>query len=287
MYANGAVVNQKSNRENERRLGCALIAKKRAVVVTPSSTLKLVIDAGHGPETAGKRCPDDSMREFAFNSVVARYVRDGLAAYENVVTKFTHADDGARDVPLSERVKIANDWDADAFVSIHANAAGSAWSTAAGIETFTCTEPSATSVKMAAAVQRALIGATVRKDRGVKQADFTVVYKTKMPAILAECGFMSNTEEAALLKTDAYRKKCAAAIVTGIAEVFSLKKKAEVAPVSADKVNVIVNGKKIADGKIEDGVTYVPVRAVAEALGASVAWDGASKTVTITELQPK
>ncbi|OME86939.1 hypothetical protein BK120_08425 [Paenibacillus sp. FSL A5-0031] len=274
LYANGAIVNN----VDERATGCALIAKKKVV---SNVTKKIVIDAGHGPNTAGKRCPDDSMREFAFNSVVARYVRDGLAAYENVVTKFTHDDTGSRDVPLEERVKVANDWGADVFVSIHANAAGDTWSTAAGIETFTSKVASATSGKLAAAVQKALISATGRKDRGVKAEDFYVVAKTKMPAILAECGFMSNAEEAALLKTDAYRKKVAAAIVSGIAEVFALKKKAEVAPVSTDKVTVIVNGKKIADGKIEAGVTYVPVRAVTEAFGASVAWDGASKTVTI------
>jgi N-acetylmuramoyl-L-alanine amidase len=276
LYANGAIINN----VDERATGCALIATRKGM--TNVTTKKIVIDAGHGPQTAGKRCPDDSMREFAFNSVVARYVRDGLATYENVTIKFTHADDGSRDIPLADRVKVANDWGADAFVSIHANAAGSGWYAAHGIETFTATEPSATSVKLAAAVQKRLIAETGRSDRGVKQADFTVVYKTKMPAILAECGFMTSTEEAALLKTDAYRKKVAAAIVAGIAEVYALKKKTEVsAPVSADKVNVMVNGKKIADGKIEDGVTYVPVRAVAEAFGASVAWDAPSKTVSV------
>lgn len=47
-------------------------------------------------------------------------------------------------------------------------------------------------------------------------------------------------------------------------------------------VSVIVNGKKIADGYVENGVTYVPVRSVAEALGASVAWDGGvTSTVTV------
>lgn len=276
LYANGAVI----NRVDERATGCALIARKKAV--SNVTTKKIVIDAGHGPLTAGKRCPDDSMREFAFNSVVARYVRDGLAAYESVVTKFTHDDTGSRDVPLEERVKVANDWGADVFVSIHANAAGDTWSTAAGIETFTSKVASATSGKLAAAVQRALISATGRKDRGVKTEDFYVVAKTKMPAILVEAGFMTNAEEAALLKTDAYRKKVAAAIVAGIAEVFALKKKTEVsAPVSTDRVSVIVNGKKIADGKIEAGVTYVPVRAVAEAFGASVKWDAPTKTVSM------
>lgn len=275
LYVDGAVVNS----VDERATGCALIATRKETKVT---NMKIVIDAGHGLNTAGKRCPDDSMREFAFNSVVARYVREGLAEYDGIVTKFSHDETGAVDVSLADRVRIANDWDADAFVSVHANAAGNAWSTAAGIETYTSNGASATSGKMAAAVQKRLIAETGRKDRGVKCEDFYVIAKTKMPAILAECGFMSNAEEAALLKTDAYRRKCAAAIVEGLAEVFALKKKAAPTP-SVVPVNVVVNGKKIADGKLEAGVTYVPVRAVAEALGASVTWDGASMTVTITK----
>ncbi|MCE3202462.1 N-acetylmuramoyl-L-alanine amidase [Paenibacillus sonchi] len=48
-----------------------------------------------------------------------------------------------------------------------------------------------------------------------------------------------------------------------------------------DKVEVLVNGKKVADGVLDDGVTYTPVRAVAEALGASVMYDAGTKTVSI------
>ena len=264
-----------------RKIGAALIVKKG---VAPVSKKKYVVDAGHGPETAGKRCPDDSMREFHFNSVVARCVRDGLLQYEDVEVKFSHADDGSRDVPLSERVKVANDWDADAFISIHANAASSVWSAAHGIETFTCDEPSAMSLKMAYAVQEKLIAATGLADRGVKQEDFYVIDKTTMPAILVENGFMSNMEEASLLKTDAYRRKCAGAIVEGIAEVFALKKK-EVKPLDTKiiPVNVVINGKEIADGHIINGVTYAPVRAIAEELGVQIAWEQNTKTVTITK----
>jgi len=52
-----------------------------------------------------------------------------------------------------------------------------------------------------------------------------------------------------------------------------------------DKVAVTVNGKAVADGLLDAkaGVTYVPVRAVAEAFGAAVAWDKASGTVKITK----
>ena len=48
--------------------------------------------------------------------------------------------------------------------------------------------------------------------------------ETKMTAILIECGFMTNEEEMKLLKTDAFRKACAEAIVKGIVENYQLKK---------------------------------------------------------------
>jgi len=187
--------------------------------------MRIVIDAGHGPETPGKRSPDGSLREYQFNSVVARYAADELNGYEGVEILMTHADD--RDVPLRERTDRANKWGADLFVSIHANAAGDGWSAAQGIETYVYTTRPPAAVALANAVQRQLIRATGRPDRGVKSADFHVLRETRMTAILVECGFMTNREECELLKSDAYRRKCAAAIVAGIVETYGLHKKAE------------------------------------------------------------
>ncbi len=250
--------------------------------------MKIAIDAGHGPNTAGKRCPDDSMREFSFNAAVARYLRDGLAEYGGVSVLFSHADDGSRDVPLAERVRAANEWAADIFVSIHANAAGNGWNDANGIETFAAVNASAASVKLADAIQRRLITETGRRDRGVKRSDFYVIKNTAMPAVLVEAGFMTNRAEAELLKSDNYRKKVAAAIAAAIADVYGLKRKeqkgAESVSSTRTEANIKVNGRALAEkGYVEKGVTHVPVRAVAEALGARVTWDGVTNTVDITK----
>ncbi|KWX88960.1 hypothetical protein AMQ83_03485 [Paenibacillus riograndensis] len=52
---------------------------------------------------------------------------------------------------------------------------------------------------------------------------------------------------------------------------------------NSDVITIVkVNGAKIADGRLENGVTYVPVRAVAEALGASVEYDSVTRTIEIT-----
>jgi N-acetylmuramoyl-L-alanine amidase len=185
----------------------------------------IVIDAGHGPNTPGKRTPDGSMKEYEFNSAVANYLRDELAKYENVRVHFTHSD--REDVPLKRRTDEANRLKADLFVSIHANAAGADWSSAEGIETYVYKTRPREAVALAEKVQAQLVSATGRKNRGVKTADFHVLRETHMTAILVECGFMTNREEAALLKSDDYRRKVACAIAKGVAEQYGLKRKPE------------------------------------------------------------
>lgn len=215
--------------------------------------MKIVIDAGHGPETAGKRSPDGSLREYQFNSVVARYVADALLhRYEGVGILMTH--DDSRDVPLKERTDRANAWKADLFVSIHANAYGDGgWNSAQGIETFVYTTRPAAAVKLAEVVQRNLVQATGRPNRGVKTANFHVLRETKMTAILAECGFMTNREECELLKSDVYRRKCAEAIVSGIVEVYGLKPKQSVQEPATDEVSVWA--REAREWAMEKGIT--------------------------------
>jgi N-acetylmuramoyl-L-alanine amidase len=171
--------------------------------------INIMIDAGHGPETAGKRSPDGVLREFGFTSAVADLVKKILTA-EGVSITFAH--NGREDVPLAERTKKANNLNVDAFVSIHANAYGNGWNQANGIETYVYPTASYASNVLARLVQQSLITACNRTDRGVKKADFAVLRETRMPAILIECGYMTNREEAALLLTKSYRLQCAKAI---------------------------------------------------------------------------
>lgn len=195
--------------------------------------MRIVLDAGHGPETAGKRTPDGTLREFQFNAPAAQYASDLLQQYEGVETMFVHAMD--RDVPLAERTGSANRWGADLYLSIHANAAGNGeWNAARGVETFVYTTRPAPAVALANALQRQLVKATGLADRGVKSADFHVLRETHMAAVLVECGFMTHREEAELLKSDSYRRKCAQAIVAAIVECYGLKRKQAEPPLVDD-----------------------------------------------------
>jgi N-acetylmuramoyl-L-alanine amidase len=180
-----------------------------------------MIDAGHGPETAGKRSPDGLLREFSFNSAIADLVKHYLIE-EGFTVIFAH--NALEDVPLPVRTKLANSLNVDAFVSIHANAFGSDWNSTNGIETFVYPTASKESMTLASLTQDALIVACNRANRGVKKANYAVLRETRMPAVLIECGFMTNREEAALLMSNAYRGQCARAIAFALSTWIYLGK---------------------------------------------------------------
>ncbi|RHW38911.1 N-acetylmuramoyl-L-alanine amidase [Neobacillus notoginsengisoli] len=184
--------------------------------------MKIMLDAGHGYSTAGKRSPS-GMREYEFNRAVANFAKKELETYQNVTVYFAHSDD--RDVPLKERTDKANKLGIDVYVAIHANAYQDTWNSANGIDTFVYVTKPREAVDLAQKVQRHLVAKTGLRDRGVKTANFHVLRETKMTSMLAECGFMTNREEEALLRSDTYRMTCAKAITAGIVEQYGLKKK--------------------------------------------------------------
>ena len=175
--------------------------------------MKIIIDAGHGPNTDGKRTPDGKMKEFEFNEAVSQFIKKELTGF-GVILINSHVKE--RDVPLNERTTLANKMGVDAFISLHANAYGTTWNDVSGIESYTYTKPSEQSLILASLIQNSLCSLTGRPNRGVKKADFAVVRDTRMPAVLVECGFMTNKNEAMLLQSIDYRMRCAKAIAFAI-----------------------------------------------------------------------
>ena len=195
--------------------------------------MKIMLDAGHGYNTPGKRSPD-GMREYEFNRAVANYARQLLANYKNVTVYFSHSDQ--RDVSLKSRTDKANSLNVDIFVSIHANAFGSGgWSNVGGIETFVYPTRPPVAYQLAQKIQRTLVISTGLENRGVKTADFHVLRETEMDAVLVECGFMTNRNEIKLLRSETYRRTIAEGIVKALAEQFRLQRKANAAPAPAPK----------------------------------------------------
>lgn len=245
----------------------------------------IFIDPGHGAETPGKRSPDGTLREYEFNRAVAKMLVSKLVSL-GFDARLTVTNDA--DMPLIKRTNQARDLKRQGYdvilISIHANAAGNGWSTARGIETFTNDQAE----RLAGILQQRLIQETGLINRGVKRADLHITRESGrygIPGVLVELGFMTNREEADLLKTAQYREKCAAAIAKGVCEYLGVKL-AEPAPAPAsDKAcNIEVNGKLLPiKGKNRNGVTRLPIRAVSEAVGIDPEWCQITKQVRVNE----
>jgi N-acetylmuramoyl-L-alanine amidase len=115
-------------------------------------------------------------------------------------------------ISLPQRVSMASRYRNAIFVSVHYNFT---WrQEASGLETF---YHSAESRSLAQYVQSSMLRKTRSDNRGVKQARYYVIRNSKMPAILVECGFVSNTSERNKMRRAWYRQACADGIAEGIA----------------------------------------------------------------------
>lgn len=233
--------------------------------------LKVVIDPGHGGTDPGAVGPH-GVQEKDITLAIALLVADILSPAVEV--KLTRTDDtvpGDEQNELAVRAQIANDWGADCFVSIHCNSA--AVPQAHGTETYFYIG-SSSGKKLAAAIQQGLLGALGLTDRGVKEANFAVLRRNTCPAALVELAFISNSTEEGYLNMPGFQTDAAIAVAKGIVDFLGQ------AIVPEDSVRIRVAGR-VLRGLIIDDLTYGPVRALAEALGKEVKWDGSTKTVTI------
>jgi len=211
---------------------------------------RIVLDAGHGGKDPGTTSGELFEKDIALD--VTKRIRDQLVedGFEVVMTRDTDVF-----LPLEKRAFLANDSEADIFVSVHVNAARNR--NARGLETYYlnfATSPDAEEVAarenasaggvrvadvprlvqqilnnnrleesraLANAVQDAMVDELLENpknsmNRGVKTAGFHVLLGARMPAILLELGFVSNREEARLLRQDPYRDRLADAVSQGI-----------------------------------------------------------------------
>lgn len=172
------------------------------------------IDPGHYENEAGKRSFDGQLREYEFNRDVAKRLKKHLERH-GVKTMYSCDIDVKTRISPSERCKTANKAQADLYVSIHANAFGTAWNDANGWEIFYC-KGSTKGKQLAEYIKKESIPFLGLRYRGIKTDGLYVTKHTKMPAVLIEHGFYSNFSEMLLLLTDEFREKCAIADAKGI-----------------------------------------------------------------------
>jgi N-acetylmuramoyl-L-alanine amidase len=214
------------------------------------SVTRVVIDPGHGGHDPGATGRGLTEAELVLD--IALRLEKLLTAKLGMEVILTRRTDEF--VPLEERTAIANREGADLFLSIHANASGNVQ--ARGVETYflnfatnrtaaavAARENAASGQAMAALqdlvkaialntkvdesrdlatyVQRSMVerlrtSNKTLKDLGVKQAPFVVLIGAGMPSALAEISFVTNSQEARLLKGPTYRQKIAEALMSAI-----------------------------------------------------------------------
>ncbi len=169
----------------------------------------VVIDAGHGGHDRGG-IPSNIIPEKGVALDVARRLRAHLAG-AGLRAVMTRSSD--QFVSLDRRVSIANAQRRAIFVSIHFNSARRVG--ASGIETF---YGSAKAKRLARLIQRNAMRTTSGENRGIKRARYYVLRKSRMPAVLIECGFLTNPRDARRASSSAYRDRLARQIARAIIE---------------------------------------------------------------------
>ena len=226
---------------------------------TASYRLKVMIDPGHGGKddgAAGRHGIREKQASLNIAKKVKREVEriSKLQGYP-VELRLTREEDIF--IPLKERARMANEWGADMFVSVHLNS--SPVSKARGFEVYflspEASDPETErlalkesegqipsgkddvlsilsdvrttfhtneSAKFAEEMFSSISNKVLSNGRGVRQGPFTVLHGTNMPAILVEVGYVTHPEESTLLTKEAYLKRLASAISSGIIE-FGLR----------------------------------------------------------------
>ncbi|MBQ8315985.1 MAG: N-acetylmuramoyl-L-alanine amidase CwlD [Lachnospiraceae bacterium] len=187
----------------------------------------IVIDAGHGGVDPGK-VGENGTLEKDINLSIAGKLRSRLEQNGFRVVMTRDNDEGlysenARNKKredMEARVRVISEADPDFVVSIHQNSFPDASCKGAQLFYYKDSEGSK---KLAETLQKKLL--EVLQDGNTRQAkansDYYLLRKTACPVVIAECGFLSNAAEAALLASDAYQEKVAEALCLGILQYRS------------------------------------------------------------------
>jgi N-acetylmuramoyl-L-alanine amidase len=211
---------------------------------------RIVIDAGHGGHDPGARVR--GLTEASLTLDIALRLEELLRKQPGVEVVQTRRKDAY--VSLDDRIEIANRAGADLFIAIHANASNNPRTR--GVETYVLNFAGDAQAERVAARENASSGRTMRelpdivkaialndkvdesrefarfvqdslfgqlrkndktlRNLGVKQAPFMVLIGATMPSVLTEVAFVTNREDAGLLRSEKYRQDVAQALLAGI-----------------------------------------------------------------------
>jgi N-acetylmuramoyl-L-alanine amidase len=196
----------------------------------------VVIDPGHGGIDPGKTGINGD-HEKDINLAISKFLEKNLEKKGAVVIMTRTKDEGLYDTDrnmrireqkrqdLKRRTEYAMRKDTNVFVSIHQNALPPSQGKYYGAQTFYY-PGSAEGEALAKSIQQSLIsGINNGNKREIKSTrDVYILRKTTVPAVLVECGFISNYNEEKLLNTEEYQKKVAKCVAKGIENYLCSKK---------------------------------------------------------------
>ena len=246
---------KKVKHNKEPRKVAVKVSKKRSFPVVNKKLPLIVVDAGHGGSDLGAK-GYRGIQEKNVNLAIALRLKDILTSRYKYRVILTRGDDTF--IPLPGRGKIANDNNADVFVSVHANAAPRR--AAHGIETYYLGQGHSEEAKATAARENGKLVKSVKDDEtqeilasmisttkinkssrlagniqnqlyqsmrkkysgvknlGVKEGPFFVLHDTNMASVLVEVGFVTNPREESRLKQSSYLDRLASSIAKGVSK---------------------------------------------------------------------
>ncbi len=182
------------------------VASPAANVRRTPKSLRVIIDAGHGGKDRGAVW--GGVRESDLNLKVARRVETSLKSRGYPVTMIRRSDVF---VDLRRRSEISNRYRNCIFISIHFNA--TSHTGVRGAETFYVGKRGRF---LAKTIQSHLVNTLKVRDRGYKFKRFSVLNDTLCPAVLVECGFISNSYERSRCNSSGYQAAVARSIVSAV-----------------------------------------------------------------------
>src|SRR5205809_2824708 len=185
-----------------RALAIAFVASLAACTTVPTKNTSktfttVVVDAGHGGKDNGayrRYGPPEKMVALDVAQRLERNLRE--SELKTVMTRSTDVF-----IPLDQRVAIENSQKKAIFVSIHFND-----SRRRGVHGFETYYHSANASELAERIQSKLMTIPHSMNRGVHFANFRVLRLATYPAVLVECGFLSNRREGKIARDSEYRE---------------------------------------------------------------------------------
>lgn len=177
----------------------------------------ICLDAGHGGSDPGALNRREGINEKTVTLDITLKLAKLLRAqgWNVILTRSSDRDvswaGSSGKQELGARARVANDFGADLFVSIHANASVKPSINGTSIHWYKSSD-----YRLARLMESGVMSATGRKNRGLIKNRFYVLAHTEMPAVLVETAFLTNSTEGSMLADPWYRKKIARGIAAGL-----------------------------------------------------------------------